>query len=141
MIQIYVSPSGDDSAPGTRDRPFATLERARAAAREAGGKAVVQLRGGVHVLDRTFELGAAGSGTVYQAAGHGTPEREEAVVSGGREITGWRVRDGVWLAGVGGLDIRRLYVNGRRAPRAAVPGLPGTVTATETGCVTTAPSR
>lgn len=139
MIQIYVSPSGDDSAPGTEDRPFATLERARAAAREAGGKAVVHLGGGVHVLNRPFELREADSGTVYQAAGHGTSGQEEAVISGGREIAGWRVRDGVWLADVGGLDIRQLYVNGRRASRAAVPGLPGTVTATETGYVTDSP--
>ncbi|MEV4804232.1 right-handed parallel beta-helix repeat-containing protein [Nonomuraea sp. NPDC049421] len=140
MEQIYVSPAGDDSWPGSQERPFATLERARAAAREAGGKAVVHLRGGVHVLTRPFELGADDSGTVYQAAGHGTPEQEEPVISGGREITGWRVRhDGVWLAEVGDLDTRQLYVNGRRAPRAAVPGLPGTVTATETGYVTDSP--
>ncbi|WP_345389640.1 hypothetical protein [Nonomuraea salmonea] len=57
MEQIHVSPAGDDSWPGSQDRPFATLERARAAARAAGGKAVVHLRGGVHVLTRPFELG------------------------------------------------------------------------------------
>ncbi|MBF8190502.1 right-handed parallel beta-helix repeat-containing protein [Nonomuraea sp. K274] len=136
MFHFHVAPSGDDSWPGSLERPFATLERARTAARSAVGDVVVHLRAGTHALAEPFELTAADSGVVYQAYGYGTPEREEAIVSGGRRITGWRERDGVWLADVGDLDTRQLYVDGRRAARAGIDGLPGAVSVTDTGYVT-----
>ncbi|MFI9843383.1 right-handed parallel beta-helix repeat-containing protein [Nonomuraea sp. NPDC051941] len=139
MFHFHVAPSGDDSGPGSADHPFATLERARSAAREAAGGAVVHLRGGTHALTEPFSLGEADSGTVYQACGYGTPEQEEAVVSGGRPITAWQVRDGVWTAEVGDLDTRQLYVDGRRAERAWIAGLPGDARATATGYVTDEP--
>ncbi|WP_188197480.1 right-handed parallel beta-helix repeat-containing protein [Nonomuraea sp. SYSU D8015] len=136
MFHFHVAPSGDDTGPGSAERPFATLERARSAAREAAGDVVVHLRAGTHVLSRPLELTEADSGVVYQAYGYGTPDREEAVVSGGRRITGLRERDGVWAADVGDLDFRQLYVDGRRAVRAGIPGLPGTASPTVTGYVT-----
>ncbi|MEV0345857.1 right-handed parallel beta-helix repeat-containing protein [Nonomuraea sp. NPDC050680] len=150
MTEFHVDPSGSDSWPGTAERPFASLHRARDAVRDlvrdpardpagtATGDVVVQLRAGTHVLTEPFELTETDSGRdghriVYQAHGYGTADQEEVVVSGGREITGWRVEDGVWLADVGDLDTRQLYVDGRRSERAAIDGLPGTVTMTETG--------
>ncbi|MFG1682986.1 right-handed parallel beta-helix repeat-containing protein [Nonomuraea sp. NPDC049269] len=138
MTEFHVDPSGSDSWPGTAERPFAGLHRARDAARDAGGDVVIRLRAGTHVLTTPFELTEADSGrdghrVVYEAFGYGTAEQEEVVVSGGREITGWRVEDGVWLAEVGELDTRQLYVDGRRSERAAMDGLPGTATMTETG--------
>ncbi|MEV0390084.1 right-handed parallel beta-helix repeat-containing protein [Nonomuraea sp. NPDC050643] len=135
MFQIHVAPSGDDSGPGSIDRPFATLERARSAARDAAGAAVVRLRGGTHALTGPFELTEADSGTVYEAYGYGTPDQEEVVISGGRTITGWREEDGVWLAEVGDLETRQLYVDGRRAARAGIDDPPG-LTPSATGYVT-----
>ncbi|MFG2076073.1 right-handed parallel beta-helix repeat-containing protein [Nonomuraea maritima] len=134
MLQLHVAVSGDDSWPGSVERPFATLERARSAARAATGGVVVHLRGGVHVLDRPLELTEADSGTVYRAYGG-----EEAVISGGRRITGWREQDGVWVAEVGDLETRQLTVDGRRVSRAARDGLPGTPVQTPTGYVTDVP--
>ncbi|MGI5287155.1 right-handed parallel beta-helix repeat-containing protein [Nonomuraea polychroma] len=141
MFHFHVAPSGDDSGPGSAEQPFATLERARSAARQAAGDVIVHLRAGTHVLSRTLELADADSGRdghriVYQAHGYGTPDHEEVVVSGGRRVTGWRERDGVWTADVGDLDTRQLYVDGRRVPRAGIPGLPGAARATVTGYVT-----
>ncbi|WP_330230360.1 right-handed parallel beta-helix repeat-containing protein [Nocardia sp. NBC_00508] len=137
MPELFVDPLGDDSAPGTRDRPFATLGRAQVAARTLAAEVIVQLRDGTHVLNEPWELTAADSGkVVYQPYGYGTAAQEKAVVSGGRLLTGWRVDNGVWLAEVGHLNTRQLYVNGRRAERAGVDGLPGRVTMTETGYVT-----
>ncbi|RCV50920.1 right-handed parallel beta-helix repeat-containing protein [Marinitenerispora sediminis] len=116
---ISVDPRGDDSGPGTRERPFATLERGRDAA-EPG--TVVELRAGTYRLGRTFRLSAEHSGVVYQARGYGTPHQEEVVVSGGRPVTGWRVEaDGVHLTEVAGPAPRQLYVSGRRAERARIP--------------------
>jgi hypothetical protein len=106
----------------------------------------VQVRAGIHVLTEPLELTEADSGrdghrVVYQAHGYGTASQEEVVISGGREITGWRVEDGVWVADVGDLDTRQLYADGRRIGRAAVDALPGTVTMTETGYESDAPCR
>ncbi|MCG5214644.1 right-handed parallel beta-helix repeat-containing protein [Streptosporangium sp. KLBMP 9127] len=135
MNELYVSPSGDDASPGTREHPLATLPRARELARDqardqAGdAETVVHLLAGTHRLAETLELTEADSGLTFRAEG-------EAVVSGGRRITGWRERDGVWLAEVGDLDTRQLHVDGRRVERAAIDALPGTATRTDTGYVT-----
>jgi hypothetical protein len=133
MVEFHVAPTGDDAWPGTAERPFATMARARDAARTADTAAVVILRAGTYALTAPLELTAADSGIVYQAYGYGTEGQEEVIVSGGREITGWRVEGGAWLADVGDLDTRQLHVDGRRAERASIDGLPGTVTTTPTG--------
>ncbi|MGJ6961666.1 right-handed parallel beta-helix repeat-containing protein [Streptosporangium sp. G11] len=127
MNELYVSPSGEDAWPGTRERPLATLTRARDLVRGAG--TVVNLLAGTHRLTETLRLTEADSGVTYRAVG-------EVVVSGGRRITGWRERDGVWLAEVGDLDTRQLYVDGRRAERASIDTVPGNATRTDTGYVT-----
>ena len=58
--EFYLSPTGDDSNPGTKSRPFATLARARDAVRErkrgkTSGNYNVLLRGGIY--RRTFAHG------------------------------------------------------------------------------------
>ncbi|MGW6919609.1 right-handed parallel beta-helix repeat-containing protein [Kitasatospora sp. NPDC054939] len=117
--EFFVDPHGDDNAPGTREQPFATLERAREAAR-AGD--VVNLRAGFHRLARPLELTAEHSGVTYQAYGWATGEPEEAVVSGGRVVDGWvRGEDGVRRAPSGPAPVRQLSVDGRRVPRAEAP--------------------
>ncbi|MFW5418619.1 right-handed parallel beta-helix repeat-containing protein [Nocardiopsis sp. CNT-189] len=127
---FFVDPSGDDSGPGTAERPFATLERARDA---AGPGDTVVLRGGVHRLDRTLRLTGADSGVTYRAHGYGTAEQEEVVISGGRPVTGWREGPGgTLLAGSPGPDVRRLRIGGRTAERASVP-IEGGFTRTATG--------
>lgn len=73
---FYVSPDGNDQDPGTIERPFRTIERARDAVREINGDMrgdiVVYLRDGVYQIDRTIEFTEQDSGTngfrvIYQA--------------------------------------------------------------------------
>ena len=73
--QFYVSPSGHDANPGSRQRPFATLLRAQQAVREAKvkGPVTVHLRVGIYHLSEPLVLTADDSGTarapiVYAAA-------------------------------------------------------------------------
>lgn len=141
MTEFFVSPDGDDSAPGTIERPFATLHRAQRAARTLTGEIVVQLRVGIHRLTAPLELteddsGRDGRRITFQAFGHGTGEQEHVVISGGRPVTGWHEADGVWSADVGDLRTRQLYVDDRRAERAWIDGLPGEAAMTETGYTT-----
>ena len=53
----YVAPDGQDTNPGTREQPFASLERARDVIREQRPVgATVYLRGGRHAVRKTFAL-------------------------------------------------------------------------------------
>ena len=93
QASFWVSPKGSDANPGTRAKPFATIERARGAARHVNGNMmqdiVVVLRGGTYQLTETLRLDARDSGTnghdvIYRAYPGETP-----VISGGRQIVGW----------------------------------------------------
>jgi hypothetical protein len=149
---LHVATWGDDAWPGTAHRPFATLPRAqrevRARTPRMTSDVVVNLHGGTYRLDAPFRLSEAagdsgrdGHRVVYQAYGYGTRGQERVMLSGGRRVTGWRPDErhpGTWRADVGGLETRQLYVTGRRAPRPALgTGIPGRLTVTRTGYLTT----
>jgi hypothetical protein len=136
---IWVSPDGSDSAPGTAARPVRTLAKAqrlvRARDNDMTSDLTVHLAPGVFRLDQPLTLTAADSGTnghqvVWQGSG-GT------VLSGGKQVRGWRPvpgRPGLYAAHApAGLDnTRQLYVDGVREQRAA-GRLPVTLTSTATG--------
>ncbi|MBD3291524.1 MAG: hypothetical protein GF393_01260, partial [Armatimonadia bacterium] len=93
---FHVAPDGDDTAPGTEERPFATLERARDAIRElkregelpAGGVAVY-LRAGTHQRETALSLAEEYSGTLEAPVVYRSYPGESATISGGREISGF----------------------------------------------------
>ena len=148
-VELFVSPSGRDSWPGTKSRPFATLKRAQRAVRGrtagmSSNDIVVNLRSGTYRLRKPLRLSAAagdsgenGRAVVYQAYGYGTDAQERVVISGGRRVTGWRRAEnvhGAWRANVGDLETRQLFVDGRRARRTALGhGLPGKAIRVRTG--------
>lgn len=94
---MYVSTDGNDANPGTKARPFATLERARDAIRgmrtggapPAGG-VTVWIRGGTYELGRTLSLDAADGGAPEAPIEYRSCEGEAVRLSGGRGVTGWR---------------------------------------------------
>jgi hypothetical protein len=120
---FHVATSGSDDNPGTAEKPFATLDRARRAVRAINanmtGDVVVTVHGGVYRISQTLAFAAADSGTgghevIYRAAPGESPE-----VSGGRPIRGWRPdAGGRWKAATDVADFRQLYVAGQRAIRA-----------------------
>lgn len=143
--KIFVSPDGDDQNPGTWQKPVESLEKARDMARELredmDGDIQIVLEGGVYTLDETFRLddrdgGLNGYNIVYMAA-----PGEEAILSGGRPVTGWSLFDAdknIYSAPYGGaIETRQLYVNGQRATRARSDGGLSDATYDETGHTTT----
>jgi hypothetical protein len=67
-LEFYVAPTGNDTNPGTRAKPFRTLEQARDHIRNlkrAGeaGPLTIWLRGGDYFRTHTFQLSAQDSGS------------------------------------------------------------------------------
>ncbi len=131
---FFVAPDGDDTGPGTQERPFATLYRARDAVREkvAAGlvaDVTVLVRGGTYCIGEPIVFGPRDGGndefTVTYAAF--PKEQRKPVFSGGRVIPGWKeTADGKWTVNLpdvwaGKRAFRELFVNGQRAVRARHP--------------------
>jgi hypothetical protein len=140
--EIWVSPKGNNSNPGTKDKPLADLGIALRKAREMRrlgdpsikGGISIMLRGGVYRLEepivvRPEDSGTAESPTVIKAAAG-----EEPILSGGIQVKGWQkvpgtvsglpavARGQVWVAdapviGDNVLDFRQLWVNNVKAIR------------------------
>ena len=98
--EFYVSPSGQDPWSGRlalqdgKDGPFATVARARDAARalvksqKEPQRGHVVLRGGTYSLDSPLEFGPEDSGTEQAPVVYAAAAREEVVLSGGRRLVG-----------------------------------------------------
>ena len=97
VAELYVSPAGQDTNPGTADKPFATLERARDAVRKlrsADGKPLggitIWLRAGDYLRTAALELSAADSGTAEAPVVWRTWQDETVRLLGGRTLSGFR---------------------------------------------------
>jgi hypothetical protein len=119
--EFYVAPQGSDGNPGTKDRPFLTVAHARDVVRSINrrmnGDIVVYLRGGVYPVKAPIDFHADDSGNngfrvIYQAF-----EKEVPVISGGIQVSGWRLDHGNVYAANLNWDgkLRSLYINGVRA--------------------------
>ena len=124
----YVAPRGSDANPGTKDKPFASIARARDAVR-AGGKAgkepvTVFLGDGLYYLKETVVFTAADSGTKDAPVIYAARDAETPVVSGGFAMDlAWEpYRDGIVKARVpAGTKTDQLFVNGERRHMARYP--------------------
>jgi hypothetical protein len=129
---FFVAPNGNDTFSGRlhapnanqTDGPFATLVRARNAARElAGDSVLVVLEPGRYTLTEPLVFTPEDSGVTYSGLG-------QVTLSGGRRITNWKpvtvqgrqlwaadlpeVRAGKWY-------FRQLWIDGERRVRARHP--------------------
>lgn len=123
MDQFYVAPDGNDSNPGTLDKPFATLEAARQAVAainaDMTGNIYVNIEPGSYQRSTAFTLlrqdgGSKGFSVIYR----GTKDLA-STITGGRRITGWeKVENGLYRAKVTDVEsFRQFYINGRRRTR------------------------
>ncbi len=95
QVRLYVAPGGNDTYPGTHERPFATLERARDEVRRLKHGAlpagiVVELAAGTYELSAPVEFTAEDAGTAacpieYRAAATG-----QVRLVGGKPVAGWK---------------------------------------------------
>ena len=119
----FVSPAGDDTNPGTLEKPFATLQCAQQAARQKRGD--VFLRGGTYYLPATLVFNAQDSGTKDEPVVFQAYQGEKPVISGGVRLDNldWKpYTNGIFLAKVPA-DFRtdEIFVNGERQILARYP--------------------
>ncbi len=100
---FHVSPDGSDRNPGTRARPFKTIEKARDEVRaingDMSGDIIVYLRAGHYEISRTIRFDQRDSGTNDYNVVYKAYPAEKPIVSGGTRITGWQpAGEGRWRA-------------------------------------------
>jgi len=128
----HVAPDGSDNNPGTGEKPFATLERARRAVRQetAAGlrrDVIVYIRGGTYYLAKPLDFSGGDGGDDRFSVTYAARPGEKVVVSGGRRIRGWRRGEGgLWTAQLdevkdGKWWFRQLFADDQRQPRSRFP--------------------
>ena len=86
---FYVSTSGNDNNPGSIEKPFATIEKARDAVKSvnhASQTATVFVRGGVYSLNQPFKLGKEDGGTVQNPVIYSAYKDEKVFLRGSKVI-------------------------------------------------------
>lgn len=129
--EIWVSTQGSDLNDGTRQAPKATLTSALRQAREwrrlgderVQGGITICLEGGTYALHESVFIRPEDGGTEASPTIIRSAEKNQAVLSGGVRIGGWKKQGKLWVADVPGfngrpLDFRQLWVNGVKADRA-----------------------
>ena len=121
---IYVSPTGKDNYPGTKDKPVASFEKAQLLARMLSGDQPVNVEfaNGTYYLPGTIQFTSADNKkglTTYSAA-----EEGKVVISGGNLLKlNWQsYKNGIFVADIAGNPvIDQLYINGKRQRMARFP--------------------
>jgi hypothetical protein len=96
-VEYFVTPKGSDANPGTRRRPFASLEKARDAIRALKAKGplpgpvCVRLLPGEYPVTKTGELTDADSGTEKAPIVYRAERKGSVVLYGGRRLTRFSV--------------------------------------------------
>ena len=119
-VESYVSNSGSDANPGTRERPFASLDHARQIISKRADRTqpvTVFLAGGTYYLPDTLVFQAADSGTKDAPITYAALPGQTPIISGGQklELTWTPYKDGIMQAAVpAGTTADQLFVNGER---------------------------
>lgn len=102
---FYVSPKGSDRNPGTKQEPFATLERARDAGRsvQRGNAITIWLRGGTYTRSATLTLQAEDGGTASAPVVYRAVPGEAVRLFGGKVVHGFRK----WHGSILQVNLRR----------------------------------
>ena len=132
--EFYMATNGNDSNNGSKERPFATLERARDAVRQLKKESglpsdgvTVWVRGGTYPLAKTFSLGSEDSGAPGSPVAYRAFPGEKVTITGGRSITGftpWKgeiLKADVASQGLKGIPFHQLFFQDKRQPLARYP--------------------
>lgn len=129
-LDLYVAPTGDDTAAGTMAAPLASLTGARDRIRQLkqdrlSEAVTVHVAGGRYELAEPFQLTAEDSGTVDAPIVYRASEGEQPVFSGGQVLSGqWQVAGDRWQMQVPeDLRFEQLTIADQPAVRAREPNV------------------
>jgi hypothetical protein len=127
-VEFHVSPGGNDANPGTRERPFASLDHARLAAARRTDRSqpvTIFLAGGTYYLPEPLVFQADDSGTEDAPITYTALPGQTPVVSGGirLESLNWQpYTNGIFQAQVpADLQTEEIFINGERQILARYP--------------------
>ncbi len=129
---FYVNPEkGNDNNPGTSvSAPFKTLSKVKGVVRgidkTKSGDIIVNLLGGTYYPPSTLAFDEKDGGSATCKVIYTNYKDEVPVISGGKEITGWKLFDkakNIYRAPANSMEFRQLYVNGKRTIRARQPNI------------------
>ncbi|PQV51506.1 parallel beta helix pectate lyase-like protein [Jejuia pallidilutea] len=128
QITYYISPTGNDTNPGTIELPFETIEKAKNTIAKHNGKnaknITVFLRGGLYPVKETIVFNNENSGNKNTTITYSAYKNENPILSGGIVLNKWKnTKDGLWQMHIPNINFRQLYVNGKRAVRARTPNI------------------
>lgn len=124
QVRFFVSPEGNDKNPGTKEKPFATIQRAQLKARSVTDSAYIYLREGRYYLSQPLLFSAADSREKAHPLVIEAYEGENVLLSGGKKLRlNWeKYNKGIYRAKVRpGIDFDQLFVDGVRYVMARYP--------------------
>lgn len=139
---LYVSPAGNDSNPGSQEKPLASLKGARDAVRKLIKDGLendlrIEIAGGKYQLDETVVFGLEDSAPAGCTITYAAREGEEPIFTSGKKIGAWKklenppaelpeaARGEVWVAEVPQGDqwrFKTLFDGEKMLPRARSKG-------------------
>ena len=132
-IDIFVSPQGNDTNPGSSLKvPFATLQKAQLAAREAKKTKQnipinIYLTEGTYYLNEPLVFSSADKASADAPVTWRSYKNKKVVISGGRKVAGWKkYKDNIWVTEIpeaqnGNWKFRQIFVNGKFRQRTKIP--------------------
>jgi hypothetical protein len=95
-IELYISPKGNDSNPGTKKLPLKSLEGARQRLRterkkNLNGAASVLIEDGTYYLEKPVYFSAEDAGSEEFAVSYMAAPGAKPVFTGSKKLTGWKV--------------------------------------------------
>ncbi len=127
ITQFYVAKNGNDNNPGTKNLPFATINKARIAVRAIKKQKqdiIVYIREGHYYLDKPIIFDESDSGKNEHKVLYKAYPNEKPIFIGGKPLKNWqKVSDGLYKTKIDIPDDKffHIYENGKRAFEARYP--------------------
>lgn len=126
----YVAPNGNDHAVGSLVDPFLTIRKVQEVVREQikdgmSHDVTVYLREGFYEIETTLHFDDRDSGRDGCLVHYSSYPGEEAIIAGGKQITGWTpYKKNIWKTKLdSGLQFYTLYADGKRVRQARLPAI------------------
>jgi hypothetical protein len=125
QTNLYVSVKGNDGGPGTKSKPFASINRALSAARKVSGTVFIRLYGGTYYLNNPVVFTSADARKDNEPLTLTNVDHQKVIISGGAILGGlnWTVsKNGIRQAKIArDFVFDELLVNGKLQQMARYP--------------------